>query len=380
MLFLVWRAGHGINKSNHTKCSAMIVAVLSFTIIEGLRFGRGIDYNLYLADYINLEMGADLEQDIGFYLIVRLLISLGLSWQYCVIIMSFVFIFSVIFFLQSYKESIQYALPLFILFSFMGAENLMRWHLAFSFVLLGLYFQLSERQIMNYKFLIFSAIGCSIHYAFFPIAFIFFLLFLIKKPLLSPFPTVILFLSFSVLLETSIVENLFNKINALGFIEGKYSNYIDNAGFWASKAVSKSDKMSFIKDYESYIAILIVLSGYTIIKNSSFKYVYAYNLFLIGMIFRPFSKQVELLYRYDLIFFYFRAIIMAYLLYNYYQLRNVISKFNSTTIFVLLFIALFAFTQPLRTTIGSKDYKLLFVWDKGKETPWSLLKKYDNDK
>ena len=138
MLFVLYRAGKSIAKTGKIWSLAGFSAILVYTLNEGLRFGRGIDYNLYGMVYERLEATGQSDWDISFQFVARVLIDLNIPWQGYVILMSFVFILAMLIMLKVYQEIIPYALPLFALFSAGTVENMVRWYFGFSFIMIGL--------------------------------------------------------------------------------------------------------------------------------------------------------------------------------------------------------------------------------------------------
>lgn len=72
--------------------SSVCVILFSYTLNEGLRFGRGIDYNYYGRDYELFIDRGESGQNIGFLFFEHIMGTLGLPWQCCIIVMSFLFI------------------------------------------------------------------------------------------------------------------------------------------------------------------------------------------------------------------------------------------------------------------------------------------------
>ena len=109
----------------------IVIAILLYTIIEGLRFGRGIDYNLYYDVYDQIENSSlETNHEVLFISLCKLLIFLGIPYQGFILLCSFILITCGISFLKKHSEVLLYSLPLFFLVSLL-AENLIRWFLGF---------------------------------------------------------------------------------------------------------------------------------------------------------------------------------------------------------------------------------------------------------
>ena len=135
-------------------------SIIIYTLNEGLRFGRGIDYNIYAKDFVYNTGNQYFENgDLGFRYIGMLLQSLGMPFQAFVLLMSFILILSVLIFIRNFKECAPFALPLFLLLFYTATENLMRWFLGFSFILIGFSFIVQEKKsIKNIDFSVLTII------------------------------------------------------------------------------------------------------------------------------------------------------------------------------------------------------------------------------
>lgn len=372
MLLIMYLSGKRMRNEAKLISVPGISAIMAFTLNEGLRFGRGIDYNAYWIDYDDYANSAISYQDVGFTYLEKILINFGLPWQSCVLLMSLVSIVSVLFFLKMYKEIFPYVLPIFILFFAFSAENLMRWNLAFSFVLIGLSFQIESGTQLSCKYLFFSAIGCLFHYAMIPVPIILYLALFIKKPIMNPFIAAALVILLLILFNSSIVVGVVNFINSFDVISGRYLNYVDDAQYWASRSVGGRSKFAWLTDYDTLIGVFL-LFAFNVFKVKIRKYIYAYNLFLIGLIFLPIAKQVELLNRYDLLFFYFRAIVFAYILSK--VVRNGVKNYRFLYP-ISLIVFIMAVTQPIRMAYNSNPQTLLYIWDSEGKSPEYMLHVY----
>ena len=165
MLIVLFRSGVALRRDCKVMSAAGFSTIIAYTLNEGLRFGRGIDYNLYWKAYEQFEVGTISDKEYSFYYLQKLLISAHMPFQVLVLFMSFMFILGVLMLLRNYSQSLPLALPLFLLFSLNDVENLVRWYFACSFFFIGLSYLLKEN-ILNWRYVVFSVIGCSFHYAF----------------------------------------------------------------------------------------------------------------------------------------------------------------------------------------------------------------------
>lgn len=176
----VWNGYILSHKDRKLKISDFSPIIFVYTLYSGLRWGRGVDYNVYYWVYENIKNGISREDNEPlFELLVKISAWLGFSWQGFVVFMSFFLIFAWCFFLKDYKKYLALALP-FLCLNLTMAENLMRWCLGFSFILIGLSYLLSKGDYKRY--FIFCTMGFLVHYALILNILLFTGLFFSKKP------------------------------------------------------------------------------------------------------------------------------------------------------------------------------------------------------
>ena len=373
MIALIYWAGNKLQKNNVEILSvAGIVAILVYTLNEGLRFGRGIDYNSYWQGYMDFARGWDTHQNIGFIIIQKFFLFFNLPYQALVMFMSFMFILGTLLMMKHYRAVIVYALPLWVLFSKSAVENMVRWYLAFSFVMIGLSFLMSNDKRSKLKYILFCFIGCSIHYAIFPISIVFYFLYLKRTPLISPIKAIIAFALISLFFETSYMLRFVDVVNYLGVFSEKFGGYSENAEFWLTNNAAGIDS-SNIGIFNTLFCIFLTIRGYKCSRQAGEKYVFAYNLFLIGFVFAGLTIRVELLGRYDHIFFFFRAIVFATII-KMVVLRMI--KYRPIVMSLSVFFLMYIFFKPLSDPFKNNPMMYLYVWDSSGKTPHTMNQMY----
>lgn len=366
MLYSLYLSGKELRRTGNLKSKAVIWGILLYTLNVGLRFGRGIDYNLYGQRYESFLMGGNFDYEIGFVTIAKLLSILGFSWQGFVLLMSFAFIFSSILFLKNYKLVVPYALPLFSLFSLSRVENMVRWYLGFSFLLVGLSYliQRKDKRIVVYSF--FCLTACCFHLALVPVCFLFYFLYKCEKVFFHPIVTIALFYSIGLFFQTDLMLSITDLINRYSMMLGDYAHYVDNADYWLAGGFAGAERNSFPGLTMQLLFIVVVVWGYKVVKGMSNNYIFAYNLFLIGYITMPIARQIELFSRYNAVFYFFIAIVYACVLYKLLIAKSIIVQ-PIALIFIIL-VSLnyvrFVISEPFK---GNKDH-YLYVWDRGDRT------------
>lgn len=370
MLFILYSTGKQIAKTGTILSSAGIIAILTYTLNEGLRYGRGIDYNLYGMSYEELEAGRESDWDLSFQYIARFLISLNIPWQGYVLLMSFVFILATIILLKSYKEVLPYALPLYALFSMSHVENMVRWYMGFSFVMIGLSFLLEGEKGANKRFWLFSAIACTFHIALLPLPVVFYLLQRKEKVLLTPIWVCILYFGIGFFFQTEFMMRFVELANIMGMMLGgvseRFQNYGDDAEYWLTGGFAGAEARSAFPNKQEILFLLcVVWLGYKVIKDFDKKYIFVYNMFVVGLLTNPIALQIELVGRFNAPFMFFRAIVLACIIKHVFVNKTIMV--NQMAWLFSLLIVLNMGRKILVTPFTQDPDKYLYIWNnKGK--------------
>ena len=375
MLFILYSAGKHIAKTGKILSPAGIIAILTYTLNEGLRYGRGIDYNLYGMRYEDLAAGRESDWEIGFQSIARFLIANDIPWQGYVMLMSSVFIIATIILLKEYKDVLPYALPLFVLFSMGAVENMVRWYMGFSFIMIGISFLLRGGKRSKLKFWLFTAIACTFHVAIVPLPIAFYLLWYRTKPLLSPIWVIILYFGIALSFQTEVMMRFVELANVmammLGGVSERFANYGDDAEYWLTGGFAGSGGRSAFPDKQELLFLLcVVWLGYKAIKDADRKYIYAYNIFVLGLLANPLAKQIELVIRFDQPFMFFRAIVLACIIKHVFVNKTIIV--NQMAWLFSLLIMLNIGRKILVTPFKVEQDKYLYVWNSHGKTYKSM--------
>ena len=374
MMFVLNRAGVSLRRSGRILSPAGISAILVFTLNEGLRFGRGLEYNKYGIKYEELAKGGDVNWDFNFQFIAKFLIALDMPWQGYVMLMSFIFILATVLLLKNYREILPYALPLFVFFSRGDTQAMIRWYMAFSFVMIGLAILLNDTATnRRLKFLFFSILACTFHLAMAPVPLVFYFVRYWKSPLLSPLYILGIYWGITFFFQTDFMLQFVNIANTLSVVSERFQGYSDNAEYWLTAGYAGTMRSSFPAKLDLIFYCTIVILGYTAIKKCPPKCVFAYNLFIIGLWINPIALQIELAFRFCQVFFIFRAIIIACII-DYVFVKKKVALAN---VFVILFfISFINIGKRLLYSPFSNPDKYLYVWNKRNLTYEQMYEKW----
>lgn len=379
MLWVLFRYGGKISRSKRLFSRAGWTAIVVYTLNEGLRFGRGIDYNAYWKVYEKIANGRLTEDmDFGFVYFAKTLSSVGLPWQGCVLIMNFLFIVSSLCFLRNYNNCLKYALPLWVLFSYSQTENVMRWFTGFSFILVGLALLQRDGKRKFLYFMLLSAFGCIFHFGLIPVPILFLIFTRLDKPLASPVQTIFAALIVLGIMQYASFKGYVELFNYFALMSDRFSGYANDTEYWLTKAssVGSLNNLGGILDF--VLSLFMLSIGYDVCKRAGKNYVFAYNLFLISCIFRPLTAQMELLNRYDTLIYTFRALVYAIIIKH--TLLQVKLKRQPVWYPILIFVVGVNLALPLITPLRNDPRKYLYVWDSKGITADKMYDVYINDR
>ena len=385
LLWALYKSGCRISCIQKLSFKAMVKAswlgVLAFTLNEGLRFGRGLDYNIYADHFYNRtsEWFYD-EYELIFAAIVNFLKNNGCSFQWLVMLMSFMLIVSLVCFLRNFRQAAPWGLPAFALLC-SQPENIMRWYFGASFLIIGFSFFFKEEKCKKDTiiFVFFSIISVLIHYGLVIMPIAYYLMTIPKRPLLKPWIAISLFFLIGIFFQTETMLIFTEYLNLFSLLSDRSSDYIDNIEQWLTGG---SDILTF-KPFPSKPLIIVycisVWLGYRLVKILDLKkYTILYNIFSVGFVVLPIGNQLEIATRYQQLLFLYQFVIWGYVL-KYLRFKSgILIKSKQVSIVVFLvcigYVSWFSL-QKLRT----QEYYQLYIWNSNGRKFLDLNKTYYKD-
>ena len=361
MILSLYLGGKGIKQHNRF---LIIIAILAFSLNEGLRFGRWIDYNnfvVYYPDYINKNYD---NADFLFVFFCRLIDLMGGNHQGMVFFMSFMHIFAAVYFIRLFRNVAMFALPFYGLFTYNVAENLMRWNLGFAFILMGLYHLFKcPKEIKDYLLVVlFFITALNVHLGLLLILPLFCFLYIINRPIAPPWLSTVLYFLIVFTFQMDYMESVAEYANLFSFMGDHFMGYAENAERWLTKsALGLESTRSFPSLPLLLVYFLCLWSGYKMIPITGKLYLFSYNAFLVGFLLNPIALKVEILNRVDYLFVIFSAFVLTFIVKYRILIHNFTSKLiPMVSVFILLNYARSELSIPFRR----KTDQLLYVWDK----------------
>lgn len=340
--------------------------ILIFTLVEGLRFGRRIDYNVYFFRYENIGNNFNSEDyEFLFKTIVYIFYNCDIPYCFFIATNSLFIIFSIFLLLQHFRKYLKFVLPI-LLFCTIQSENYIRWYLAFAFVLIALHYLIQEKKKYSYIFFI-CAIFVHVGTLFlFPI---FFFTTLICKLRINPYVASILCIIMTLGMSIADMGGIVATSNFLlsigiGNIDDRIASYLlqtenlingefGRAGYYATRSVSNN-----VRFLLANIPLIVFAKQY--MRKEKYGML-IYNLFIIGVIVFPVFSTVEILDRFASALTFFSCVVCGVTLYNGFKDSGNSNKW----VRILLFLCLFANFWPNVSNIifRTTDNDMLFIWD-----------------
>ena len=370
-LYAFFYAGYRLRKpvSERKYWNIVLFPILSFTLIEGLRFGRSIDWNLYFYRYRNIGINPENEDyEWLFEGICYTFYNIGCPYWLFITIQCFFLITVIFLFIRNFKEqSYFYLIPLAFCLIVIWNENLIRWSLAFSFLILAVHFIINDKifpailgicaSIMCHTgmcvylpFLLFYRLINRIHI---PVVISLFLLFFMN------FYGSLTYFDFLV----DISDFIFNKIN-IDTSQWSRFNSTESvlAGELGSLGIMQSKILTHIRGL--IVNSIVIIFARPILFR--YKYgVFIYNLYLIGAICSPVLQTVELMNRLMIVFNFFLCIAGG----TCYT--EILKNRSRSFIYILALISFLFSLYPYVSNVvkRSNEIEYQFLWNaKGRET------------
>lgn len=338
--------------------------IVAYSVCIGLRFGRDIDYNnLY---YSYQDIGKDFiksDYEIVFKIICWTLYQIGIPYSGFIWLCSIMMVTSFLHLcIHHYREYAPLAGLIFIWESH-DVELLIRFYLAFSFLL----FALSYFKSKKYKAsIILSIMACMTHIGMIPLVGVMVAMSFLKGLFAPPVIIMLLFLGSTFLARVEMLQTIAPYLNILAFND-KSANYVDSYEDIVSGNFSAAGSLE--KEF-SLISFLVILAKWSLpvflaprlIKEGKLSALEA-NLFMIGIIISPIFSQVHILNRYAETFTFYSVFVSSSAV--YYVVRNR-KNFNPFILYYSYMVAFFTI-WPAVSKVISQEYwwHMLYIWDAG---------------
>ncbi len=365
LMFVLIYSGYGITYKNKSKFSSYAgLSLLFYSLIEGLRWMRGVDYFHYYQDLATGFKGSYVtgNPEILYELFCKTFHSLGWPVPLAFIFYSFLLLFSFILVLRHFRDTAIFALPLFYVMTVSATENHIRQFLAISFVFFAYDAYLCNKRKRSYFLLCLSAFIHSSLLVVFP----FYILLTLKKVNLPNKGVYYILFAYILLFFFWDIRYLGNFANWLQIVGAgdntKFSGYTEDADRWFTSEGSMSGRGLIASQSVFYIwgqfliSLILIYFGYLLAKrNKDLLLVFSFTC--ISLFIDVLGSDIELLGRFSECFSYFSPLLLALVLRDKSLSKNIRYALYIIVFFIYGYMG---FIRPWGnpTLTGSA-----FIWD-----------------
>lgn len=337
--------------SVHLYWKYAFVAIVVYTLEEGLRWGRETDWNMYYGVYKTLSSGGWTNHEPFFVLLWKLFGVMGLPYPVVISFCSMLFIFSLFFFFKPYKNVIYLAVPLSVACHITTSSNLIRWYMAVSLCLISVALFESQKRKIG---LLFFCLSFLTHYAI-VLTVMFYAICKIKKTITKPVTAVVvcilllLFFDKSFLSNFSFIYKLFGEIN-------RFSGYLEG-GF--SRLATANETKSFAMTLFTFVPFFaFIIYGYRLKRNGLISPIH-YNMVVVASYFKIISSGLEFFSRYYYLLDFFVCLVASHvIIYLKKQHYGIIAKVLFAFCVLYLIRKYIYMCSPFKY-----DEFMLYVWN-----------------
>lgn len=350
----------GIKKRDAINLTFIIVPVIVYSLIEGLRYGRGNDYLEYKFLYENalsVFNYNDENYEFLFTWLNYILRDINIPYYGAFIVYSFLTIFFIVLGLRKLNVSgiCKYALPLFLIATLFQSENIVRQTISFSICFAAICYLIKGSKISFFALFI---IALGFHNSAI-IVFIVTLLLMLARYKLPPLNVVIIVYLISWIVGRSVLPR-FSQIFTVIPLPVKYERFTYNTDFWFSgeELVTQFSTVTMARSILNSIGILVL--AYYLLKKYNRQDLYVFlNLFIVGAVFNQFTIGVQLLTRITTLFYNFQFIVFAIILYYFFRYEKFRKNWRTLLVVIVCINQLYNYFVPIINSASGA----MFVWD-----------------
>lgn len=266
-----------------------IFPIIAYSLIEGLRYGRGVDYLGYLVKYIQ-ALEPVVEYEPFFKLLNKYMALCGFPYPIAFSAYAFIWILGLLFLCKDFRSIAYLCIPFGLIASIPSMENLIRQFTSLGFVMISISYLINKK----YKYsILFAVISYGFHISSVVVTFLIYTTYVFKYNNLFKLKYVIpiyLFFMFIFKIEyiDALINNILSHINLGGL---RFSSYIENADRWFNSAAINDGYNRSLggKMAQLLFNVTLFIMGQKAIKKCKdpelqFKLTIIYNLFIVGCI------------------------------------------------------------------------------------------------
>lgn len=301
MIFCGWGITYK-NRDNNYFWYYAIPVIVFYTLIQGLRFDRGVDYPHYAEELqYNIYAGEGVTREFLYDLFVIFWRDFKIPFYYAFMIYSGLLITGVMLVVKKMPKYAFWIVPLFYLFTLEASENFIRQFIALSFVFYAYYYYLENKHKMMYVMLCIIPL---IHTSglFVVGVFLFFVYIDFSKWIKSALPLLGFFLLLSVVWDVANLDSFADSLQTVDtFDDTHYEGYIENSDQWFTEEgdldKSAGIENSAARELTDFLCnCAIIWFGYAVCRRDR-RFAIAYYGSYVAMIINVIGGGIELIGR-----------------------------------------------------------------------------------
>lgn len=281
------------NRDNNYYWFYALPIIIFYTLIQGLRYGRGVDYPHYADELMyDIYKGYDLTREFLYDIFVIFVRNLKIPFYFAFMLYSGLLITGFMLVVKKFPKYAFWMVPLFYLITLDASENFIRQFIAVSFIFYAYYYYLNQNKT---KMFIMLAIIPLIHLSglFAVGVFIVCVYIDFTKILKSALPLLGFFIVLTVIWDVANLDIFADSLQSVDtFQDTNFENYVDNSERWFTeegdlgKAVGKEN--SAVRKISEFICnCAIIWFGFAVCRRDrrfAIAYFGSYIAILIGVI------------------------------------------------------------------------------------------------
>ena len=340
------------------------ICIIVYSLVEGLRWNRGVDYPHYYQDLTG-KLFTDYSELVYVWW-TDLFKFVGLPYWVGFVFYSFLFVLGFCYIMKLFRKQAVWALPLFFIITVGSSENLIRQFIAMSMFEFFLYFFWVKKYK---KSIVFALLTLQTHTSVLLIVLAALTIHYMKfdRKIQSGYILVGVYLLFYYFWKPEYLAPFTMWLSSLSLGDSSnMTSYLENAEFWFSEDSSLSERLGYVSKAASFIATtvslvttcFIVKYGFDLTKKDSrFRIVYwftflSYILFILSS-----NGDFEIWSRLSIMFRFVSPLVIAGIL-TVVPLRK-IEKIAIYSFFGVYFLYNSFFSMWGQSFLGSA-----FVWDR----------------
>ena len=351
-------------KNMPSKCYWQIAiwAIMAYACGEGLRWGHMNDYNYLCQDYYSISGFFELTRNPLWSTIIYTCRIIGIRYNFFIFLQCGFLFYSIMLLVRKYSKYAAYILPLAVI-GILGNENYIRWFTAFSFLLIGLYFFINNKNVKAYIF-IFMAVMIHFGYMFI------FIIFLLFKPLnrlnLNSYILCGLVVFSILFADITFFSDSISELSTFLISMGLTEDVNDGFGYLGiAGSVVGGEYESGITTSSVYAKIIkiathvpVILFAKKIVPQNVQYYNSFYNIYAVGILLGQFLFQVELLSRYAILFVFFFCVVGGI----FY--KSLLQEKKHLVYQLIVIVGILSYFIPyVKAPFVRDDVDMYFLWD-----------------